>query len=398
MRSRIHFLLLNVAHLLDHLFMLVFATVAALALTRQWDMSYSQLIPYATPGFVAFGAFAIPAGWLADRWSREGMMVVFFIGIGLASIFAALANTPLQMAIALFAIGLFAAIYHPVGIGLVLDNPNRTGMKIAINGVWGNMGVAIAALLTGFMIDTQGWRAAFVWPGVLSVVLGLVYWHVVYRRLTPSASSNKKRQSPANASASLDGRVFRHVFGVILLTTALGGLVFQSTTFALPRVLAERAADVASSATLVGWLAFLAFSVGSIGQLIVGFLLDRVSARSVFMVVASLQVGFFALMIQATGAAAIAVAVGFMLAAFGQIPINDILIGRIAVNEWRSRMLAVRYTTTISVMACSVPIIAWIHASWGFGRLFVVLTLAAMLIFAAVYTLPVLRSQQPAPA
>ena len=191
MRERLHFLLLNLGHLLDHLFMLVFATVAALALTREWGLSYAELIPYATPGFVAFGAFAIPAGWLADRWSREGMMVLFFIGIGLASIATALASSPLQIGAGLFAIGVFAAIYHPVGIGLVLDSPKKTGMRVAVNGVWGNMGVAIAALLTGFMIDTQGWRAAFVWPGVVSVALGIVYWQWIYRSRAPGVQKRK---------------------------------------------------------------------------------------------------------------------------------------------------------------------------------------------------------------
>ena len=145
MRKKLHFLFLNIGHFLDHLFMLVFATVAALALTREWQLSYSELIFYAMPGFIAFGAFALPAGWLADKWSRHGMLVIFFIGIGAASIATALAQTPLQIGIGLFAIGVFAAIYHPVGIALVLEGRKRVGMAIAVNGVYGNMGVAAAA-------------------------------------------------------------------------------------------------------------------------------------------------------------------------------------------------------------------------------------------------------------
>src|SRR5262249_23928902 len=106
-RERAHFLLLNIGHFLDHLFMLVFATVAALALTREWGLGYGDLLKYATPGFLAFGVFALPAGWLADRWSREGMMVVFFIGIGLAALATTLARTPLEIAAGLFVVGVF---------------------------------------------------------------------------------------------------------------------------------------------------------------------------------------------------------------------------------------------------------------------------------------------------
>ena len=163
-RDRINFFFLNIGHFMDHLCMLVFATVAALRLTNEWGMTYSELIPYATPGFIAFGVFAIPAGWLADKWSREAMMSIFFVGIGLSSIFTALAQTPIQIGIGLFAIGVFAAIYHPVGIAMVVHGREKTGVPLAVNGIFGNMGVAVAALLTGFLIDTAGWRSAFV-PG-----------------------------------------------------------------------------------------------------------------------------------------------------------------------------------------------------------------------------------------
>ena len=95
-RDRVQFLLLNIGHFLDHLFTLIFATVAALALSREWGVGYGDLLAYATPGFFAFGLFALPAGWLADKWSREGMMCVFFFGVGLASIATGFAQTPLK--------------------------------------------------------------------------------------------------------------------------------------------------------------------------------------------------------------------------------------------------------------------------------------------------------------
>ena len=192
-RSRLRFLFLNVGHFLDHLFVLIFAT-AALRLTVEWEMSYAELIPYATPGFVAFGIGAIPAGWLADRWSREGMMVVFFIGIGLSSILASTAGTPLEIAASLTLIGIFAAIYHPVGLAMVVHGLERTGVPLAINGIFGNMGVASAALLTGLLVDASGWRAAFVVPGVVSVALGVLYLLFVL--------SGRRGEAPAATAAS----------------------------------------------------------------------------------------------------------------------------------------------------------------------------------------------------
>ena len=179
-RSRIQFLFLNVGHFLDHLFLLVFSTAAALTLAQEWDMSYAELIPYATPGFIMFAACSVPAGWIADKWSREGMMAIFFIGIGASSILVAGAETPLQISFGLAAIGLFAAIYHPVGLAMVIHGREKLGIALAINGIFGNLGVASAALITGHLIDRASWREAFVLPGLLSVLIGIAYTAFVF--------------------------------------------------------------------------------------------------------------------------------------------------------------------------------------------------------------------------
>ena len=389
--DRLKFYFLNVGHFLDHLFMLIFATVAALRLTEEWGMSYAALIPYATPGFIAFGICALPAGWLADKWSREGMMVIFFIGIGASSIATALADTPIQIALGLLAIGAFAAIYHPVGLALVVHGRERTGVPLAVNGVFGNLGVAAAALITGYFIDTGGWRNAFVLPGIVSIVLGLVYAAVIRagreRRVDDRAAAVAAESTGQGASA-VDRAVFVRLFSIIMLTTAIGGIIFQGTTFALPKVFDERLAEIAGSATAIGGYAFLVFAIAGIAQLYVGYLLDRHSARTVFALVAGLQAVFFAVMYQLTGVAALLVAMAFMLVVFGQIPINDVLVSRITKSEWRARMFGIRFILNFTVMASTLPVIAGIHATWGFGMLFVVMAVAAGATFAAVLMLP----------
>ncbi|MDX1486867.1 MAG: MFS transporter, partial [Acidiferrobacterales bacterium] len=253
-REQIGFLFLNVGHFLDHLFVLIFATVAALVLSTEWRMSYAELIIYATPGFIAFGVCAIPAGWIADKWSRPGMMVIFFIGIGASALLTALAQTPLQIGIGLLLIGVFAAIYHPVGIAMVIHGRQRTGVPLAVNGVFGNMGVACAALFTGALIDLLGWRWAFALPGVVSVFIGVLYAVFVNNGRTAQADVKQGTQPvPAMAGDfTIERSILIRVFAIIFFSTAIGGLIFQSTTFALPKVFAERMPDIASTATLVG--------------------------------------------------------------------------------------------------------------------------------------------------
>lgn len=385
--NHIKFLFLNFGHFLDHFFMLVFASVATLALTREWHMSYGELIFYATPGLIAFSIFVLPAGWLADKWSRDGMMVIFFIGIGLSSALTALATTPVQIAIGLFAIGMFAAIYHPVGLTLVIQGRQNIGIPIAVNGIYGNLGIACAALITGFMIDHASWRSAFIWPGIISVLAGLGYAWLVFRKTGPE--SHASRHTPSELGFKRQDLV--RIFTIIFVSSALGGIVFQSTTFALPKVFDERLGDLAVSASAIGWYTFLVFAIAGIAQLVVGYMIDRYPVRFVFMVVAGMQALFLGLMPGLNDIAAVVVATIFMAAVFGQIPINDILVGRFSKSEWRATIFATRYIVSFSATASSIPLIAWIHGNWGFTPLFMLLAAIAGVIFLAALMLPLVR-------
>ena len=396
-RDRLHFLLLNIGHFLDHLFTLIFATVAALALGREWGLGYGELLRYATPGFLAFGLFSLPAGWLADKWSREGMIAVFFVGIGLASIATGFARSALEIAVGLFVIGVFAAIYHPVGLALVVERWRNTGMRIAVNGVWGNLGVGSAALITGYLIDNGGWRSAFVIPGVVSIMVGIAYAILTWPEIRSSAAPKKMATAAPPLAADVKAALIR-VSIIIFVTTAVSSIVFQSTTFALPKVLDERLSNIAPSATLVGQMAFIVFAVASLGQLVVGHYLDKVGPRIVFMAAASIQLVFFALMPGLTDWWALTCALAFMIAAFGQIPINDYMIGRMAQGEFRARVYGVRYVVSFTVLALALPLISVIYERWGFDALFRVLAAAAAIILAAVSLLPaVLPTATPAP-
>ena len=413
-RDRAHFLLLNIGHFLDHMFTLIFATVAALALSREWGLSYGDLLKYATPGFFAFGVCAYPAGWIADKWSREGMMVAFFVGIGATAILTGLTQTPLQLGIGLFVIGMFAAIYHPVGLAIVVAKWKNTGMRIAVNGVWGNLGVASAALLTGYLIDNGGWRAAFIAPGIFAIAVGIAYAVLQRGELAANRGGGTAAAKPSAAALTADYKqVLLRISVIVFVTTAISSIIFQSTTFALPKIFDERlqgiGATLAASlnalglpgradvATVIGSLAFIVFAVASMAQLVVGSLLDRFGPRPVFMTVAAIQLLFFAAMPSVDNWAALAVALGFMLGAFGQIPINDYMIGRMAQGEARARIYAIRYVVSFTVLAAALPLIAVVYDRWGFDTLFRILAATAFTILVTVSLLP-RRLPEPAAA
>src|SRR5438876_7750954 len=165
---------INWAHALDHYVMLIFPTVV-IGLEIVYGRSYAELIALGTPAFLAFGVFSLPAGWLGDHWSRRNMMALFYVGCGLSLAAAGLAPNLIVLAIALFALGMFAAIYHPVGTAMLIAQATSRGRSLAFNGVCGNIGVSLAAGITAALIVAFGWRGAFLVPAVLCLVTAVVY-------------------------------------------------------------------------------------------------------------------------------------------------------------------------------------------------------------------------------
>ena len=278
-------------------------------------------------------------------------------------------------------------------------------MRIAANGVWGNLGVASAALITGYLIDNGGWRTAFVIPGVFSIIMGFVYLALRYESIRAEhAASFGPKPAPEGRIEGAAQSLLIRVSSIVFLTTAVSSIIFQSTTFALPKIFDERlqglardltgwfeGASVAGQgdmATAIGSLAFIVFAVASLAQLAVGSTLDRYGPRRVFMTVAVMQIIFFSAMPGLTDGLALAVALGFMLGAFGQIPINDFMIGKMASGAARARVYGVRYVVSFTVLAASLPLIAYVYDAWGFDTLFRILAGAALLILAAVMMLP----------
>src|SRR5262252_2378507 len=178
---------INFAHAIDHYVMLILATVV-IELTVVYGWSYAELIALGTPSFLAFGVFSLPAGWLGDRWSRRNMMALFYLGCGVSLAGAALAPSPAVLGVALAVLGVFAAIYHPVGTAMLIEQATSRGRSLAFNGVCGNLGVALAAGTTALLAYGFGWRGAFLVPALVCVITGIAYVFVVPEDRHRSAS------------------------------------------------------------------------------------------------------------------------------------------------------------------------------------------------------------------
>jgi MFS family permease len=374
-------LLLNLGHALDHLLMLIFPTVV-LAMGTELGGGYAELLPLSLGGFIAFGACSIPAGWLADRWSRTGVMTVFFFGIGAASVLTGFASGPSQIALGLTLIGVFAAIYHPVGIAMLVANRDNVGRVLGVNGVFGNVGVAFSALMAGALAEAAGWRAAFIVPGAIAICVGVAF--ALLAREAPRGVP-ARRAAPARLSRADLARVF----AVLTVATACGGVIFNATTISMPKVFDERLAALTHSTFGIGILVCGVYLIAAMAQLCVGWWLDRKSLKSVFVPVVALQVPLLALAGTMDNYLMLATAVAMMFFVFGQIPINDAMIARYTSEAWRARAYAVRYVVSFGASALAVPLVAWIYKSSGdFRLLYYVLGTLAFVTFTAALVFP----------
>jgi len=376
---------LNLGHLLDHLVMLVFPTVV-LALAREWNRPYSELLPLALGGFIAFGAFAIPAGWLADHWSRYRMMAVFFFGIGVSLVVTGFASSPWQIAAGLTLTGMFAAIYHPVGIAMLVAAPKSLGMALGWNGLWGNLGLAFAAIVSGALVDLWGWRAAFFVPGLASIAAGAAFLLAVP---DPGPVAKKSR----SIGLHLDARTMAQIFAILLIATACGGVIFNSTTVAMPKIFDERLSALTNTNLGIGALVAFVYSLAAFAQVLMGVLMSRFDMKHLMMAVGLVQIPLLAAAATLDGWPMLAVALCMMMAIFGQIPLNDGIVGKYVADEYRARVLSVRYVVSLSVAAIGIKLISELHGrEGGFRNVFMVLAALAGAVFVSALFFPSRRA------
>ena len=371
----------NAAHVIDHMFMLIFPA-AVLGMTQVFALDYAAMIGLSLGGFIAFGACSLPAGWLGDRWSRRQMMLVFFFGIGASSVFTGLSNSAPMLVLGLTLMGVFASIYHPVGTAMLVAYAQNRGREIGINGMWGNLGVAFSALVTGLLVAQFGWRSAFILPGVAAIVLGIGF-----------ALQVREEPIPVRAHAPLKGASGQRismvmVFSVLALATATGGVVFNATTMTYPKLFQDRLHDLMGSPQTLGIVVSLAYAFGAVAQLSIGRVLHRFSLKWPFIALTLCQAPLLFGLDYADGQAVIVLGAAFMFVVFGQVTVNDAMVANFVAPHWQSRVFALRYCLSFCASATAIPLIAYVEPRHGFVGLYLILAGFGALTFLAAVVFP----------
>jgi MFS transporter, FSR family, fosmidomycin resistance protein len=373
----------NVGHTLTHLMMLLYPTVV-LTLEKQLALSYGELMWLSVPGLVLYGLAALPAGWLGDRWSAEHMMVLFFVGSGVAGIATGLAQSPIQIACGLTAIGFFGAIYHPVGTAWLVRHAENRGRMLGWNGIFGSIGVGAGPIVGATLSAFYGWRAAFVVPGVIALVLGSALMLLVRGGSVVAAKTDVRPQAePANAEV-------KRVFLLLSITMLSTGIIFQAFTSVLPKLFEVRLADLTAGGLIgTGGMVSLVFALSAAFQFFGGMAADRFSMKRIYLLCWVLQIP---VLFVATRLFELPLFVAalfcFSLIAIST-PTENAMLAHYTPSRWRATAFGAKFLLSLGVSALGVPLVATVYDRSGdFIWLFAILGVLAAVVAATALFLP----------
>ena len=374
-------LLLNFGHAIDHMFLLVFAT-AVTAIAADFGFArWEDLMPWSVGAAFMFGMASIPAGRLGDLWGRRAMMLIFWFGMGGSMLLIAATQNVWQMAAALTLMGVFSAIYHPVGIPMLLRHAKNPGATIGFNGLVGNLGIAAAAVTTGLLVKYFDWRMAFVIPGLVSIAAGMVFALIAPNE--PEAPAHR-----TGGKVVLPREVLSRILPVMTVTAMTGSIVFNLSTSGNQQLLTERFTGLIEDPAVLGALLGAVYVVASLSQLVVGRLIDRYPLKRIFFTVILAQGPLFALAAVSDGWTLLALQLGFMVFVFGAVPFNDAIMVRYVDDHMRSRISGMRLAISFSFSSLAIWALGPVVKAAGFETLLFAMAIIALLTLAVVSLLP----------
>lgn len=354
--------LINAAHTFTHYSLLILAT-AVLAIVQQseamFGTEYGPILALGTAMFVVYGLGSLPMGWLQTRFGAKAMMVAFFLGGGAAMALAGLMTSPVALAVTLAVMGAFIAIYHPIGTALLIEAAGpRVGFQMGVNGAFGNVGVALAPIVTAFVAFRWGWNWAFIVPGLACMAVGLLY-------LREPAFDPSKARRPAKPFPEIPPAIVRRAVIVLMLIALTSGLVFNAFTLLIPKLMEERLASSPDLLPVVGLLAFLATLCGGLTQLTVGQLIDRNTLKSVFLPISVVLLPSLLALAFLDGWVVLPLAGLVAASIFGQVTVNDTMTARYIAPPLRAKLFSIRFTVGFLGAAAASPLVGFLHKATG---------------------------------
>ncbi|MDH5556675.1 MAG: MFS transporter [Alphaproteobacteria bacterium] len=407
--ARLSLIFSSLGHFYFHMFTAFYAVIV-LRLEVEWGVGYNELLELWWLGSLLVGLAALPAGRLGDVWSVPGMMVIYFIGMGAAAILCGLVSAPPPLMIGLAGIGLFGAIYHPIGIPWMIRNAaGNPGKMLAVNGIFGSLGSAGAGLIAGILIDVSGWRAAFMVPGVVATATGLAMLWFMWRGDIRELSRAGTEKIPAGHAGTA------RIFIILLIAMFTGGLIYHGTQNALPKLFEIRVIDIfipwvtgnlgqwagglLGGASGIGLLVAAVYTVGGLTQLVGGMLADRYPLKHIYVSAWLIEMALLAVLARAGGLGLIGIAMLAVMMNLAQLPAENMLLARFTPERHHGLAFGIKFVLAFGAAPVAIMLLSKVWAATGeFEYLFLGFGAGALLITVLATMLPHTESARPVPA
>ena len=371
-------------HLMMHMFA-AFYFVIVLAIEDDWNFSYDELINLWLLGSLLVGLGSIPAGWLSDRWSRSGMLAVMFVGLGVSSILCGLSNNKFSLMINLSALGLFCSIYHPAGISWVVNTSKETGKALGFNNIFGGVGIGLGAFSSGLIIDMYNWNYAFIFPGLISIIIGIgLFLHIYQGKISfKNVFSDKFNDNP-------EQNQLLKIAIIMLVSITCMSFVYQILQSSLPKVIDIRLAEKLDfGASQIGLIVSFIYIVSGLMNYIGGILADKYPEKNIYLI-GILGQGILLFFIFSLSNYFLII-ISLLIVAFNSsiLPAENLLLAYFSPQKHQSLVYGIKFIVSFAIAPMALFLISTSYeVTKEFSYLYLSSGILMLILFFVVFTLP----------
>ena len=372
-------------HLLMHMFA-AFYFVIVLAIEDDWKLSYDELLNLWFLGSLLVGLGALPAGWISDRWSRSGMIAIMFIGLGISSLLCGLSGNKVSLFISLSLLGLFCAIYHPAGISWVVNTSKETGKALGFNNIFGGVGIGLGAFFAGVLIEQFNWQAAFMLPGLISLVVGLsLTYHLKSGKISLKNISSEQFKDNPEKNQMLKIAI------IMLLSITCLSFVYQILQTSLPKAIDIRLTDSLDLSTSdIGYIVAAIYIVSGLMNYVGGILTDKYSEKLIYSIGIVGQGLLLLLIVSLSNYWLIAISLAIVAFNSSILPAENLLLAKFSPEKYQSLVYGIKFIVSFTVGPIALIMISRSYDLTGeFGLLYLAFGFVMIIMFLIVLTLPV---------
>jgi len=376
------------AHFIAHFNMLVFPALI-MPLATGFEMDMAQVVGMSFWMYLLFGVSALLWGGLADRFGARPLMMLFYLGSAASACLAAVfCRNPILLPLALAALGLFSGIYHPVALGWISKEMRRISRGLALNGIFGSLGIAMAPLLAGLAVWFWGIRGGFMLLALVNA-LGVVLM-VVF--------AEPSRQDHDDEVSAPAGQARPVPFAVLLVIMMLAGIAYRGSTVILPACLELKTSGLLLLARSFGdeWLtANLAATITAgfillpaiLGQYFGGFLAERFDLRLAYLLFHATTIPVVFGMAYAFDLPLVLLGSVYFFFLLGTQPIENTLVAKYTSARFRHSAFGMKFALTFGAGAFVVKLIEYVQKNGGLENVYQLLGGVSLVLVCCIVVL-----------